>query len=248
MIDHFSDAFWRAIDSAYDSSLPHRQLQCIVCDHLAPRDAFELRIDRCMFGGGKLERYRCPKCECIFGPQKYLDLDESFVGRDYQLLYLHYKEADSTLSEIRTFNSLRPVPDGLYLDWGSGGGWSQTVTRLRSNNWNVWGYEPGAEAATDFVVNRRDAISARFDGIFSNNVIEHFRNPVAQFGDFHSLLKVGGTMAHSSPCYEYAYAYSRFHTVFLVGRSPYVLAERTGFKVLDRIQEGEYINYLFERI
>ena len=122
------------------------------------------------------------------------------------------------------------------------------VTRLRSNNWNVWGYEPGAEAATDFVVNRRDAISARFDGIFSNNVIEHFRNPVAQFGDFHSLLKVGGTMAHSSPCYEYAYAYSRFHTVFLVGRSPYVLAERTGFKVLDRIQEGEYINYLFERI
>jgi hypothetical protein len=53
-------------------------------------------------------------------------------------------------------------------------------------------------------------------------------------------------MAHSSPCYEYAYSFTRFHTLFLVGRSANVLAERTGFRILDRTRDGEYINVIFE--
>jgi 2-polyprenyl-3-methyl-5-hydroxy-6-metoxy-1,4-benzoquinol methylase len=112
----------------------------------------------------------------------------------------------------------------------------------------VWGYEPTAEAGREFVATRREAISARFDGIFSNNVIEHFRDPIAQFKEFHSLLNERGMMAHSSPCYEYRYSFTRFHTLFLLGRSPDVLAERTGFKVINRIQEGEYIPYVFSRV
>ena len=242
------EAFWTALDAAYEAILPRRQLGCIVCDHAGERGAFEVLTDRCMFGGGRLERYRCPKCDCIFGPQKYLDLDEAFVSRDYQLLYTRYSESDSTQNEIRTFRSLRPAAGGLYLDWGCGGAWSRTVAALRGDGWDVWGFEPSAKATGDFVVNRREAISARFDGIFSNNVIEHFRNPIAQFKDFHSLLADGGWMAHSSPCYEYAYAFTRFHTLFLLGRSPHVLAERTGFRVQERTQDGEYINVVFARI
>jgi 2-polyprenyl-3-methyl-5-hydroxy-6-metoxy-1,4-benzoquinol methylase len=94
----------------------------------------------------------------------------------------------------------------------------------------------------------RDQISARFDGIFSNNVIEHFRDPQRQFKEFHAILKPGGVMAHSSPCYKYAYAFTRFHTLFLLGRSTNVLAERTGFHVIERIESGEYINLVFEAI
>jgi hypothetical protein len=85
-------------------------------------------------------------------------------------------------------------------------------------------------------------------GIFSNNVIEHFRNPVEQFRQFHSLLIEGGKMAHSSPCYEYAYPFTRFHTVFLLGRSPEVLAALSGFRIVDRIKDGEYINVVFEKV
>lgn len=77
----------------------------------------------------------------------------------------------------------------LYLDWGCGGAWSRTISQLRREGWDVWGYEPSAEAPGDFVVNQRSAIGAQFDGIFSNNVIEHFRDPVGQFNDFHQLLK-----------------------------------------------------------
>jgi SAM-dependent methyltransferase len=187
--DHFGKAFWRAIDIAYESSLPHRSIKCIVCEKEGHRTDFEVLTDKCIFGGGVLERYRCPTCDCIFGPLKYLDADEDFVSRDYELLYTNYSESDSTENEIRTFGSLGPKSGALYLDWGCGGEWSKTIATLRAQGHDVWGYEPTIGATAGFVVKNRDEISAKFDGIFSNNVIEHFRNPIAQFKEFHSILK-----------------------------------------------------------
>ena len=157
-------------------------------------------------------------------------------------------ESNSTENELRTFRSLGPQLSGLYLDWGCGGPWSRTIETARRDGFQVYGYEPTASETTNFVVNRRDAISARFDGIFSNNVIEHFRDPVAQFTDFHDLLKDEGMMAHSTPCYEYTYEFTRFHSLFLLGRSPYVLAERTGFKIISSARDGEYINFIFDKL
>jgi hypothetical protein len=77
-------------------------------------------------------------------------------------------------------------------------------------------------------------------------VIEHFRDPQRQFKEFHDILKPDGVMAHSSPCYKYTYAFTRFHTLFLLGRSAHVLANRTGFRIRDRTEGGEYINLIFE--
>jgi hypothetical protein len=74
-------------------------------------------IDHYKFGGGELERYGCPQCGCVLGAQKYLDLDESFVDLEYQLLYSRYSEGDSTDNEIMTFQSISPVNGGIYLDW-----------------------------------------------------------------------------------------------------------------------------------
>lgn len=245
---HFTDGFWKALDAAYEASLPFRRLSCLVCGHAANRNGFRILEDRCFFGGGNLQRYECPKCDCIFGPQKYLDLDENFVSRDYKILYSRYSEGDSTDNEISTFHALKPIVDGLYLDWGCGGAWSRAVSSLRDQGWNVVGYEPSANAPGEFVINDRKNLAPKFDGIFSNNVIEHFRNPILQFNEFNKLLNSGGKMAHSSPCYEYCYSYTRFHSVFLLGKSPHVLAERTGFKVVDEVREGEYINYVFAKI
>jgi 2-polyprenyl-3-methyl-5-hydroxy-6-metoxy-1,4-benzoquinol methylase len=122
------------------------------------------------------------------------------------------------------------------------------VAALRQQGFEVWGYEPTAPETGNFVVKSRQEISARFDGIFSNNVIEHFRAPVEQFADFKAILKPGGVMAHSSPCYEYSHDYTRFHTLFLTGRSPFVLAERAGFKATRAASESAYINFVFEAL
>lgn len=243
---YMTSAVWKAIDQAYDAALNHRSINCIVCGHVAKRDEYKLRVDQCMFGGGRLERYECPTCDCIFGPLKYLDLDEEFVSLDYQLLYSMYSEASSTEAEIRTFHSLSPIRQATYLNWGCGA-WSKTIDALRRDGWDVWGFEPSASVSGQHVAKSRAELSTLFDGIFSNNVIEHFRDPVAQFREFHSRLKEGGKMAHSSPCFEYAYSFTRFHSLFLLGRSPYVLAKKTGFRVTDTVREGEYMNFVFER-
>jgi hypothetical protein len=238
------EAFWTALDRAYETTLQHRKLICTVCDRSGPRSDFAIFTDQCIFGGGLLERYQCADCDAIFGPQKYLDLPEQFVKRDYELLYTRYNETDSTESEIRTFHSLNPKPGGLYLNGGCGV-WCETIPRLRSEGFDVWGFEPTAPASNAHIVTSRDQITARFDGIFSNNVIEHFRDPQWQFERFRQILKPDGVMAHSSPCYEYAYAVTRFHTLFLVGRSTDVLAQRTGFCVKHRSKQAEYINVVF---
>lgn len=246
---YFTEGFWNALDVAYESILAHRPLTCVICGHTDRRDGFEIREDRCYFGGGRLERYVCPTCDCIFGPQKYLDLDEAFVGRDYQVLYSRYSEGDSTENELRAFRSLKAEPGGRYLDWGAGGGWNRTLATLTGEGWNVLAHEPNAAgAAADFGAPIWDGVAGEFDGLFSNNVIEHFRDPIAQFRQFHGLLKPGAKMAHASPCYDYCFAFTRFHSVFLLGRSPSVLAERTGFAVVDSERDGEYINYVFQRL
>jgi SAM-dependent methyltransferase len=243
---HYGTAFWLALDAAYDISLPHRDIKCIVCEHTDKRAGYEILTDNCIFGGGKLERYRCPSCDCIFGAQKYLDLDESFVNVDYQLLYARYSEGDTTSNEIRTFHSMLPMEDRTYLDWGCGAD-GKALARIREEGFSVLGFEPSIPASTARILKRREEISTQFDGIFSNNVIEHFRSPVSLFKDFHSLLKEGGVMAHSSACYEYAYPFTRFHTLFLLGRSPHILAERSGFKVKNIVKDNEYISYLYSK-
>lgn len=98
------------------------------------------------------------------------------------------------------------------------------------------------------MVGRREEISAIFEGIFSNNVIEHMVRPVHEFRYFHALLAPGGRMAHASPCYRYDYAFSRFHVIFLTGNSPDVLAQRSGFRLVAREEDGEFINCVFERL
>ena len=238
---------WRTLDLIYDRELRSRELACIICGESGDRDHFEIVEDQCAFGGARLERYRCPSCECVFGAQKFIDLPPELVDLDYRLLYSRYREGDTTDNEVRTFHSLNPERGKTYLNWGSGGAWNRTIAVLRAEGWDIWGYEPSASGGNDFVIAEKAALP-EVDGIISNNVIEHFFDPVQQFREFHALLKPGALMAHSTACYDYLYPFSRFHTVFLLGKSPEVLAQRSGFEIVSRERDGEYINVVFRRI
>lgn len=246
---HNTLAMWTALDRVYDHILKDRILACTVCGHQARRDGFEVLTSTCIFGGGTLERYRCPGCDTVFGAMKFLDQPEPMIDLDYRLLYATYKEANTTSVEVRTFQALNPTREGTYINWGCGA-WNSTVDHLRSEGWNVWGYEPSATVASPFVITEKSQLPPAISGIFSNNVIEHFLDPVAQFREFHSLLQPGARMAHSSPCYEYRFEYTRFHTYFPLGRSPAVLAEKSGFRLLEQITDETDILYgcsVFER-
>jgi hypothetical protein len=243
---HHTSAFWHVLDKIYDHTLTDKALSCVICGHSGQRSDFEVHVTDCWLGGRKLERYECPTCECIFGAQKFLDLDDALVGLEYRLLYTRIREQDYTKEEVRTFRSLNPKNGSAYVNWGCGA-WNQTVALMREEGWNFWGYDPSAPLNAPFVVREKAQLPEGLAGLMSNNVIEHFLDPVAQFREFHDVLPPGGRMAHSTPCYDFRYANTRFHVVFLVGKSPEILAERTGFKVVDRIRDGEYINYVFEK-
>lgn len=244
--DFHNRSFWHSADQHYALTLPQRTIECIVCSHRAPHGSFAPVVDECMFGGGRLERYVCPECDCIFGPQKYLDLSDAFVARDYELLYMNYEEGQSLEQEVRTFRSLTPKVGEVVINWGCGAS-SDTVDALRAEGWDVWGFEPHAQTSSPFVVNHEGMIRPNVDGLFSNNVIEHFRRPVEQLKHLATFLKPGGLMAHSTPCYEYRYAFTRFHNIFLLGRSLQVLALRAGLELISTELDGEYGSALFRK-
>ena len=239
-------AVWNALDRldarAPDLSAP----VCLACAHTGPAQTFPLHVDACVFGGGRLERRECPACGCIFGPTKYLQTPDALVAADYRLLYAHYAEGDSTGEEVRAFHALRPERGGLYLNWGSGA-WSGTVDRLRAEGWDVWGYEPHAPGEHPFVVRTRGEVSAMFDGVFSNNVIEHLFDPAVAFADFSANLKPSGRMAHASPCYAYAFAYTRFHVFFPTGEAPARLGERAGLPLVAAEDDGGFSVRVWEK-
>jgi hypothetical protein len=118
---------------------------------------------------------------------------------------------------------------------------------LREQGFNVFGYEPSLPKATEFVANNKAEITGRFHGIFSNNVIEHFRDPVAEFRYFHQILEEKGQMVHTSPCYDYKYSFTRFHTLFLLGRSPFLLAEKTGFTAKPLSFNDSTMSFIYEK-
>jgi SAM-dependent methyltransferase len=247
ILEYLTATHWRTIDQLALRDLGDREPRCVVCGFSAPRATFRLHVSECQFGGGYLERYACPECDTVFGPLKMLDLTAAQLALEYRVLYSHYAETDSTESELRAFRACAPVSDGLYLNWGCGV-WAETIGRLRDEGHDVWGYEPIAPSASPFVASHEDEISATFAAIFSNNVVEHFADPVGEFTRMRRHLAPGGLMVHASPCYELVYEDTRFHLAFLLGRSAETLARRTGFEVVDREQDGEYMHVVFRAV
>jgi hypothetical protein len=122
------------------------------------------------------------------------------------------------------------------------------VALLRERGFDVWGYEPNAPVENPFVVQRREEISARFDGIFSNNVIEHLIDPKSQFEDYARILQPDGRMVHASPCFAWSHAFTRFHVFFPLVGAAKALADRSGFRLSDLVEEGEFRAGIFERV
>ena len=184
-------------------------------------------------------------------PRKVFDLHESQLNEDYEAHYRVYSEGDSTALEIRAFHSLLPKKDGIYLNYGAGA-WSKSVTELRAQGWNVWGYEPHRSARDELadwmIADETKFGHLRFDGVFSNNVLEHFRYPVAELQRIAQFLKEGGRMAHATPCFEYLYEFTRFHLFFFTGRSRGVLATLAGLHIDRFEQDGEFMNLVLSRV
>lgn len=221
---------------------------CPVCDFTGGVGKFEVKLSHCIFGGGRLIRHTCPECCATFGPDKMFSLTSEELAQDYEWHYKVYQEGDSTEQEIRAFMALEPHKDGVYLNYGAGT-WSNSIRRLRADGWNVLGFEPhsgSGEEGDIMITSAAELKDHKFDGIFSNNVLEHLRFPASTLVELSCLLKEHGKMAHATPCYEYLYAYTRFHLYFLSGASRKFIWEKAGLRETNFIQDAEFMCSVLE--
>ena len=129
----------------------------------------------------------------IFGSELMLDLSPEALAREYEWHYQVFTEGDSTEHEIRAFRGLNPERGKTYINWGSGA-WSSSTELLRAEGWQVFGYEPhsSANGGGEYVLTSRSELEQlRPAGIFSNNVLEHFRYPVEALREMAALLPRG---------------------------------------------------------
>ena len=233
---------WQLRDHlAEKTDLSGRMIRCGICGYEAKEGTFKTVETDCIFAGGHLKRYECPECGCIFGPLKFRDQTESEFSDDYTVHYAGFFETDCTWKERWAFELLHPRKDGVYLDYGCGK-WSHTIQELREEGYEVWGYEPyAADVDNPYIITDRETLEKmRFDGIFSNDLLEHLADPVADMKFMAGLLRgADSRIAHNTSCYAYKYEFTRFHMYFFTGRSVQVLAERAGLQVVGCVNELE---------
>ncbi len=225
-------------------------IRCNICGYHAQRGSFETKEAECIFRGGRLVRYVCPECGVIFGPTKFMNLSQNDIDEDYKIHYYGFDEGCSFDKEIEAFYMLNPNKDGVYLNYGCGC-WSKSIQQLRADGYNVYGYEPYASEADNpyMITNEAELVKMKFDGIYSNDLLEHLLDPIEGLRFMKTLLMhPESKMAHSTACYMYKYEYTRFHTHFFTGNSVEIMSKQAGLKILDHrnaMEERDFICYVF---
>lgn len=238
---------WNEIDeNEQKHQSENDELVCGICGYKGRRADYKTKISRCIFNGGRLERYICPDCDVIFGPTKFSNLSQEDRDADYSIHYIAYSEGNSVEKELKAFFLLEPDKECVYLDYGCGC-WSGTVEKLRADGYRIYGYEPYAvDNKNPFIISNKHTLSKmRFDGIFSNDLLEHLIDPISDLKFMKSLLRTPDSkMAHSTSCYSYKYEYTRFHTFFYTGKSSSVLSESVGLKIVAEVDELETEDFI----
>lgn len=225
-------------------------LECNICGFSQKRVSYEIKETECVFNGGHLTRYVCPQCGVIFGPTKFLAQGQKGIDEDYWVHYLGFSEGDSSYKETRAFYMLHPTKEGIYLNYGCGH-WSKSMQQLRSEGYNVYGYEPySPDIDNPYMITSKEQLQRmRFDGIYSNDLLEHLIDPIEDLKFMSTLLfNAESKMAHCTACYIYKYEFTRFHTHFFTGDSVRVLAENSGLQIVDYcddMEENDFICYVY---
>lgn len=231
---------WRLtdyLDKQHDDS--EEVIKCGICGYSGIRRDFETKETTCMFDGGELIRYVCPDCGVIFGPTKFSRQTSEQFDDDYVVHYTGHHENDCTYKEKRAFMLLRPTKTGIYLNYGCGK-WSRTIQELRDEGYNVYGYEPYAKDIDNpYIISDKEKLShMRFTGIFSNDILEHLPDPIAELRFMRSLLATPESlMSHCTACYIYKYEQTRFHMFFFTGRSTDIICKEAGLLVVQDVED-----------
>jgi Methyltransferase domain len=204
-------------------------LTCPICKTKYDRVDLKKFESDCIFSpiegiNQHLIRYQCLNCDVIFGPEDMLNLSASQLGKAYQDLYKSgNREGDSTHVEVSLFNRLNPTSNGTYVNWGAGT--NHTSIEIAKQGYKLLNYDPGIPNNVTGYITINEIKQSKFDGIFSNNVLDHLQDPVSDLMLMKSLLKPGAKMIHASDGFKYKIDFTKFHLYFFIGRSVQYLSQ-----------------------
>ena len=249
LLRHQISVKWDVIHRLEALKPPRSDVDCALCGERHRRDELAIFDSNCIFEGGAIRRFQCPSCDVIFGSEVMLAFDAAALTKEYEWHYQVFEEGDSTEQEVRAFHALKPNKDAIYINWGAGS-WSSSVRQLRAEGWQVFGYEPHASARINddaMLGSLSEVVALGPQGIFSNNLLEHFRDPVAELKQMSAVLPSGSLMSHATPCFEYCFEFTRFHLFFFLGRSKYLIASEAGLDVEEYVEEGNFRNLVLRK-
>lgn len=172
-------------------------------------------------------RHECPDCGVVFGTQRMLTMSPAELAAEYQLWFRKWPHwRDNTEDELKLLQWLKPAPGERYLNWGCGHA-SRTSTAAGEQGLRLDGFDPYAPGDAPWLLRHYHQLG-QYDGIMSNNVLEHFQDPIRKLRVMASHLHPDAFMVHRTGCYEYRYEGSRLHMYFFLGKSVEVMAERAG--------------------
>jgi hypothetical protein len=224
---------------------------CKICNTELDLDKCQVFMATCFLTKVPLKRFKCTVCGVIFGTLDMLACTPEQMKKDYIFCDTVFKDTNSVYYETQTFMSLKPNKNGLYLNFGCGYNCT-TIPTLRGLGWEILGYEPyvpGPNPGSYILQNRQDLLKCKFDGIISNNLLEHLQDPVQDLLFMKSLLKdKTSLMAHSTANYKYLYEYSKYHLYFFVDKSVDYMCQGAGLTIKEMITgDVEYINYVYSQ-
>lgn len=156
--------------------------------------------------------YKCTNCNLIFtnplpDDQLLIDFYQGFLFNKPKKNTIQ-KEVRNRKKELKTlFNFQSLDTNTLYLDYGGGTGSSYKAASELGLNAYYHDLDEKAKAFVkethglddDHIIDDIEKTATRFDYIFSDNVIEHVKDPVKFTTDLKDILHVGGQMVIKTP-------------------------------------------------
>ena len=120
---------------------------------------------------------------------------------------------------------------------------------LRSQGRCIFAYVPHDNKVSNYdheIKSKADLLKIKFDGVLSNNVLEHIRHPLAELDFIKNILKLDVLTTHVISFFEYAYEYKRFRLFFYLGRSRELLAKKLNLEIMDFEVDGNFMCLLYK--
>lgn len=172
------------------------------------------------------------------------------ISQDYTDVYSYYKEGNTSKYILHCLDRINLGKDKVYLDYACGNN-IETLNLLNNNNYNVYGYDAYVNNTHNKYIKNINDIK-NIDIIYSNNFIEHVIEPFEDVKVLVDLLNDKGKLVLISPCWEYNYEFTHFHTFFFLGKSIQYLCEKLNirevFSEKINFEDGEFtIIKIFEK-